>query len=178
MTVRLVVTTLAVFLVAFPGIVLGQDQSLQDVRNNLREGDRVRIVDITRTPTVGRLDSLGPGSFVLKARGKTVTIPDNRVYLIQVPRREGDGVLIGMGIGAAAGLIFARLDCRDSSEHRDCVNAASIYLGGSMAVVGALVDHGFKRYTTVFDRTVAGNTIRIAPLFGARRRGLALMVSF
>lgn len=178
MPVRFIITTLALFLVAFPGIALGQDQSLQDVRNTLREGDWLRIVDITRTPTTGRLGSLGPDSFVLKKRGKTVTIPDNRVYLIQVPRREGDGVLIGMGIGAGAGLIFARVECKDRSEHGDCVRALSIIFGGSMAVAGALIDHLVKRYTTVFDRLASENTVRIAPLLGARRKGIAVTVSF
>jgi len=170
--------TLALFLVALPGIALGQDQSLQDVRNTLREGDRVRIVDITRMPTVGRLRSRGPDSFVLRLRGKTVTIPDNRVYLIQVQRREGDGVKIGLGVGAAAGLIFARVYCRDASEHGDCVRAGSIYFTGSMALTGALVDHLFKRYTTVFDRLAPKSEIRIGPLLGARQKGLAVTISF
>jgi hypothetical protein len=178
MTVRHVMTNLALLLVAFPGIALGQDQLLQNVRNRLREGDRVRIVDITRVPTVGRLGRLGPDSFVLRLRGKTVTIPDNRVYLIQVPRREGDGVLIGMGIGATAGLIFARIDCKDASEHDDCVRAASVILGGSLAGAGALVDHLFKRYTTVFDRTAPGQTVRIAPVLGLGRKGLMVTVAF
>jgi len=178
MPVRFVMTMLAMFLVAFPVVAVGQDQSLQGVRNTLREGDWVRIVDITRTPTTGRLDSLGPGSFALKKRGKTVTIPDNRVYLIQVPRREGDGVKIGLAIGAATGLISARVYCRGASEHRDCVRAGSIYLTGSMALTGALVDHLFKRYTTVFDRLAPSNTVRLAPLLGARRKGLAVTFSF
>lgn len=178
MRVRFVMTTLALFLVSLPGIALAQDQSLQDVRNTLREGDWVRIVDITRKPASGRLVSLDSGSFLLRKRGKSVTIPDNRVYLIQVPRREGDGVLIGMGIGAAAGLIFARVDCRDASEHGDCVRAASIVFGGSMAAAGALIDHLVKRYTTVFDRTATGRSTRITPMFGARRRGLAIAISF
>ncbi len=178
MPVRFVVTTLALWLVGFPGIALGQGQSLQDVRNTLREGEWVRIVDTTRTPASGRLVSLDSGAFLLRKRGKSVTIPDNRVYLIQVHRREGDGVLIGMGIGAAAGLIFARVDCKDASEHEDCVRAASIVFGGSMAAAGALIDHLVKRYTTVFDRLASGNTVRIAPLPSARRKGLAVTISF
>jgi hypothetical protein len=178
MPVRFVMTTLALFLVAFPGIALGQGQSLQDVRNTLREGEWVRIVDISRTPASGRLVSLDSGSFLLRKRGKSVTIPDNRVYLIQMHRREGDGVKIGMAIGAAAGLISARVYCRDASEHRDCVRAGSIYLTGSMAAAGALIDHLVKRYTTVFDRLAPGNTVRIAPLLGARRKGLVVTVVF
>jgi len=99
------------------------------------------------------------------------------VYLIQVHRREGDGVKIGLAIGAAAGLISARVYCRGASEHRDCVRAGSIYLTGSMAAAGALIDHLFKRYTTVFDRLATDNTIRITPVVGARRNGLALTPS-
>jgi hypothetical protein len=169
---------LALVLFAVPESALGQGQSLHDVRNQLREGDRVRIVDISRTPTTGRLGSLSADSFVVHERGRTVTISDSRVYLIQVPRREGDGVLIGMGIGATAGLIVARLDCRDSSEHGDCIRAATLYLGGGMAALGALVDHLFKRYNSVFDRTTTGNTIRVAPLLSTRRRGLTLRIAF
>jgi hypothetical protein len=178
MPIRFVITTLALLLVACPAIALGQVQSLEDVRNTLGEGEWVRIVDIFRTPTSGRLVSVDSGSFLLRKRGKSVTIPDNRVYLIQVHRREGDGVKIGLAIGAAAGLISARVYCRGASEHRDCVRAGSIYLTGSMALTGALVDHLFKRYTTVFDRLAPGNTVRLAPLLGARRKGLAVTFSF
>lgn len=175
---RLVMTTVVLALVAFPNTVLGQDQSLQDVRSRLREGEWVRIVDISRTPASGRLVSLDSGAFLLRKRGKSVTVPDNRVYLIQVHRREGDGVLIGAAIGAAAGLTLARVECRDASERGDCIRAASIVFGGSMAAAGALVDHLVKRYTTVFDRTSAGTTLRLAPVWDARRKGVVMVVSF
>jgi hypothetical protein len=171
-------TAVVVAVVLLPNTALGQDLPLGDLQAKLREGDRIRILGATGAVTTGRFDSLAPGSILLNVKGKAVTIPNNEVFQVQVRRKEGDGVLIGLGIGAAAGLAFVQHECRDASEHRDCVSVGRLIVGIPMAIVGALFDLGFKRYDTVFRRTPPGHTVGIAPLIGERRKGVALTISF
>lgn len=178
MPVRSVMTALVATMVLLPNAALGQDLPLGDLQIRLREGDRIRILGTTGAVTNGRFDSLPTGSILLTVKGKAVSIPNNEVFQVQVRRKEGDGALIGLGIGAAAGLTFVQHECRDASEHRDCLFAGRLVIAVPMAIVGALFDLGFKRYDTVFRRTTPGHAVAIAPLIGARRKGVALIVSF
>lgn len=178
MPVRFVMTALVAAMVLLPSPALSQDLPLGDLQTRLLEGDRIRIVGVTGAVTNGRFDSLPAGSIRLNVKGKAVTIPNNEVSQVQVRRKEGDGVLIGLGIGAAAGFAFVQHECRDASEHRDCLNVGRLIIAVPMAIVGALFDLGFKRYDTVFRRTTPGHTVGLAPLIGARRKGVALTVSF
>jgi hypothetical protein len=178
MPIRLIICAFAAVVIAWPGSALGQDLPLGELQTTLREGDHIRILGTTGGVTTGRFDSLSAGSILLTVKGKAVTVPNHEVLEVRKSRREGDGVLIGMGIGAAAGWAFVHQECKDASERRDCLYAGRIVVGIPMAIVGALVDFGFKRYDTVFRKTTPAHTVEIAPLIGARRKGLTLRISF
>lgn len=174
---RPITTLLAAIILALPASAAGQHSQLDDVRTRLRQGDRIRIVDATGAVLDGRFDAISATAIALTVRKEMVAVPLGKLRKVQVRRDEGDGVLIGAGIGAVVGLAFVRMDCRDASEHRDCLQVGSLLVGIPTTILGALVDHGFKRFDTILENA-SRRTVRLGPLLGAGRRGVALSISF
>lgn len=174
---RSITAVLVAIILTLPSVVAGQDRPGDDIRSRLRAGDRIRIVDATGTLLDGRFDRLSQTQIELTVKKKVVAVPVGDVQRLQVQQDEGDGVLIGMGIGAIVGLAFVRMDCRDASEHRDCLQVGSLLVGIPTTIAGALVDHGFRRFDTILEKP-SGRTVRLAPVLAARRRGVTLLISF
>lgn len=136
-----------------PGVaVAGQPLALAHLDTVVKIGERIRVVDTAGTALDGTFEGADVAGVRLRRQGRTVHVPAAAIRKVQVRRREGDGVLIGLGIGAALGLGFVKNECSRSSERRDCRYAGNLIITLPAAAVGGLVDHGFKRYRTVYER--------------------------
>jgi hypothetical protein len=153
--------------------------SLEEVQKTLRPGDRIRVDDGDGTMVDGHFGSISGSSLRLLRQGAVIELPETQISRIRRTRRESDGILIGLGLGAAAGLSYVVLQCSGSSESGDCRRAGSVIMIGPSALAGALVDRALRRFDTVFDRTAASSTrVRLAPIVTRRRTGVALTLAY
>jgi hypothetical protein len=179
MTTRFVTAVMVVILATSPTYAEGQSQSLGELQNKLRIGDRIKVIDGNRTTVDGRFDGVSGSSLRLILKGVVVEFPETQIYQIRKHRQEPDGVLIGLGIGALVGVTYVRLYCRGSSEHGDCLRAGSLVIGVPTAAAGALIDLGFKRFETIFERVIpSAGRLRISPMLAGRQGGIVMTLVF
>lgn len=179
MTTRFVTAVIVVILATSPTYAQGQGQSLRVLHNRLRVGDKIRVVDGNRTIVDGRFDGVSVSSLRLILKGAVLEFPETQIYQIRKHRREPDGVLIGLGIGALVSLTYVRLSCRGRSEHADCLRAGSLVMGVPTAAAGALIDLGFKRLDTIFERVIpSARRWRISPMLAGEQKGVVTTLVF
>lgn len=179
MTTRFVTAVMVVILATSPTYAQGQGQSLGEIQTKLRIGDRIKVIDSNGTTIDGRFDGVSGSSLRLTVKGTVLEFPETQVYQIRKHRQEPDGVLIGLGIGALVGLTSVGLSCRGEAEHGDCLRAGSLVVGVPAAAVGALIDLGFKRFDTIFERVIpSAGRLRISPMLAGRQKGIVMTLAF
>lgn len=179
MTARLVPAVIVVILATSPTHAQGQGQSLGELHKRLRIGDRITVVDGNRTTVDGRFDGVSGTSLRVILKETVLEFPETQIYQIRKRRQEPDGVLIGVGIGALVGLTYVRLSCSGRSEHGDCLRAGSLVVGVPTAAAGALVDLGFKRFDTIFERVIpSARRLRISPMLAGHQQGIVVTLVF
>jgi hypothetical protein len=179
MSFTLVVAIIAVILATAPANAQEQGQSAGEIQNTLRRGDRIRVIDSSGGIVDGRVDGISESSLRLIHKKTALEVPEATISRIQRARHESDGILIGLGVGAAVGLGFVALQCSGSSERSDCHRAGSLVMIGPSAAAGALIDRAFRRFDTIFDRSTSSpGRLRISPLLGKRKQGIAITVVY
>jgi hypothetical protein len=179
MTTRLTCAAGIALLAGAPAFAQVPRQSLDDLNTKVRIGDSVQVVNRDGTVIRGRFDGVAGPSLRLRTRGTILEIQETQIAQVRAQRPEGDGVLIGLGIGALAGLTYVQIHCRGAGEHEDCIRAGSVMVGAPAAVAGALVDLGLKTFEVVFQR--AGSSTRrwrISPMLDGRRTGIGAIIMF
>jgi hypothetical protein len=154
-------------------------QSLSELERRLDTGETIQIFDRNLEKMEGRFDGISGSSLRLIVRGALREIPVTQIFQVRQQHWEPDGILIGLGIGAAVGLSYVHVACRGSSEHEDCLRAGSLVIGAPAAAVGALIDWGIKKFDVIFER--AGSLTRrlhISPLLAGQQKGIVVSVVF
>jgi hypothetical protein len=136
-----------------------------------KTGDLVYVTRATGTTIRGRLGAVSPSSVTVNQE----TIPYEPGLKIA---REGDhlwnGIIIGAGIGVAAGMIIGAEACLDESIAPCAIGGAAVWAG-----IGALVDWLHKGKTTIFQAPPAGKpSVRLASALGPARQKVDLVLSF
>jgi hypothetical protein len=168
-----------IMLLATPEAFAQGQPQVSDVHTKLRSGEPIQVVDIHRAIIRGRFDGVSSSALRVRVKGDLVEIPEPQIYQVRKQRHEPDGVLIGLGIGAAVGLTFVNVSCKGSSEHSDCMRAGSLVIAPPFAAAGALIDWRFARYVTIFERRASPTSrFQLWPLMAGGRAGVALTVAF
>jgi len=153
--------------------------SLDELQRKLSVGERIQVFDNNKSRITGRFNGVSGSSLRLIVKGTGREIPETLLYEVRRERREGDGVLIGMGIGAVAGLTYVSLECRDASEHDDCINSGNLVIVAPAIAVGAFVDWGIRRFETIFQRTTgSADRLRVSPVLNRHQKGLVVGIVF
>jgi hypothetical protein len=149
----------------------------------LRNGERIEITDVAGKKLSARFESIS-GS-VLTARSGKSTLEFTKADIAKISRRKPerwwDGMLIGMGVGAATGLASALSSCRNDSE---CAYYTSVVLvptfAGGGAGIGALIDSLFHKNETVYSRDSGSllHRLKVSPVAGKSTAGVRLSLSF
>ena len=171
---RTVPATAAAILL-LPGLALGQQpvSSFDQLPARLKTGDKVRVTDTQGRVVRGMVMALDAGSITLdKADGTAV--PADRVRLIQ--QEKGSkllGLLIGFGIGAAAGFAFAA-QAETAEEAMGGYLVAGVGAGAGLAV-GALMPRVRDVYRAP---SGAASRLAISPIVTPRTKSVVLSFSF
>ena len=173
-------------LAASPGIAQSAGtssfESLQSGRQ-LRIGERIEVTDLAGKKVSAKFEGISES--VLTARRGDSTLRFTKEDIAQIQRRKPerwwDGMLIGMGVGAASGVAAVKGICGRDSECSFYAGVAVIpIMTGGGAGVGALIDSLFHKNETVYSRG-SGSVFRrldVAPLIGKDSKGVQVSLSF
>lgn len=153
--------------------------SLDQVTRTLAPDRRIQVLDEHQGKIEGRFLGVSGSTFRMDVKGEVVDVPAARIFELRLERREADGVLLGLGIGFAAGFSYVLIACDGTGEHEDCMRAGTIVIGGPAAVAGALIDGFTRRFDTVFERR--GTFLsrwQLSPILDAKRKGVMARVRF
>jgi hypothetical protein len=179
MRLQAVAVTMCVVLAASAAAAQEPAQGLDVAGRALQRGDRIQVVDHRGDVVEGRFESLSSSSLRVIHEGAARDLRPPEIRRIRRARHERDGVLIGLGAGAAAGLGVVTVKCSGSSERADCRRVGSVVVIAPFAVAGALIDRASTSFETIFDRTgPSAIRVRVSPLLTVRDRGIALTLLY
>ena len=153
--------------------------STADLERRLSPGQRVKVLTIDGSEFDGRVDSVSGAALWLNNGRSRRELAVEQLYQVRRQRSEGDGVWIGVGVGALVGLTYVQLHCRDASEHQDCVAAGTLLLAPAGTAIGALVGGRLHRYQTIFERRSPPPVrLGLIPLLSRRHSSLRVVMAF
>ena len=145
----------------------------QPAGDELRPTDLVRVEIATGDRVVGRFVSASSDAITISVSGQPVQMPTSSV--VRVERRVKDsvwnGVLIGAGIGAAAGVSGLVASQGSSGIYLMMGLAPAVVAGG--AVVGWIVDRRIHRWTAIGSKRSS-----VASFVAPRAVGIAAAVTW
>ena len=153
------VITLLLLLTTFlqAGVIPGRWEKLdsqppgKEIIVTLNSGDRMEYT----------FKSSGPDDLtVTDPSGIERRVPKSEVQTIVSAEKTGDsllnGLLIGLGIGAASGALVTRISCGPSGYDPECATLAGVVFvtAGSVsgAVTGALIDRSISKSKLIYQR--------------------------
>jgi hypothetical protein len=151
----------------------------------VQKGDPVRITAKDGTIISGRFDTVSDSSLRISNSGRTPRdIPADTIAEVSRKRPESawNGVLIGLGVGAAGGLVATSVACPNNSE---CVEDAARFLliplfAGGGAAVGAILDKLQSKYDPVYlqQTSLRRPRLQLTPMVARHVKGVRVSVSF
>ena len=169
--------------------------SFAQLSTRVKPGDTVWVTDAQGREIKGRVHAIHPDALTLEVEGRTTLLdprPDRTLRFLSagdvntVERpgrgRAGVGALVGLGVGAASGVVLVGLLDGDPYMHADYFTGA-LLLGSLCAGVGAGIGALVPGRPQAVYRAPgpAGELharISFAPLITPRTKGLAFSVSF
>lgn len=186
MTYRTALTAsalIAAFLVLSPSPAAAQEaRSFEQLQLLVKPGDRIFITDSAGKVTEGKVAGLSKSALRLTSKSATKDWAESDVLKIRQWRHDSlkNGALIGTGVGFGIGLASVLAFC---DEWVDCggeaVGAVAIYTGIG-AGVGLGIDALIPAKQTIYvgGAQASVSRIRVKPLVGKSRKGVAIAFSF
>jgi len=159
--------------------------SFEQVATKVKTGDTVYVTDSTGTEYKGKLSDVSVSSLTLQTDGTPRQFLAATVTMVRRQQRDSlkNGLFIGLGIGAAIGVLGAATcsggdssDCNASARGLFALTSAGIGVGLGVGI-DALVP-GKKALIYRADSRSSAATINIFPIVSPTRRGLAVRVVF
>lgn len=133
--------------------------SLQELRNFVRPGDTLYVIDSQGDETKGRLMNILDRAIALEVDHTRRTLPADSIVRIDRTRRDSvkNGVLIGLATGAVAGYAAGRRVDSPACPRNglECGQGATIgaYSGAFWGAIGGWIADGLHRTReTIFER--------------------------
>jgi hypothetical protein len=154
------------------------------IRQRVKEGQKVRITDDQGREWRGRIGTFTPDKLTLITSDRQQRdVPYGTILRIDRPHDGlGNGALIGLGTGAAVGLlavISEESNC-EPTEFFGCGDpigaayiAAPLVIGGLGAAIGVGIDALIKKDPTLFRRSGASR-VTLAPTIARGVRGVTV----
>jgi hypothetical protein len=160
-----------------------QARSLPDLRDWVRLGDRVRVVDSSGRQLQGTLAGISVDDQEITLRidgGSVLTIPEDVLERIDLEVADplGNGALIGLGTGVGAAAMMS-LGC-NGGEFVECLVWSSLLCAPIGLAVGVGVDALVTERRLVYAAPRRRPRLRIdaVPTISPRRKGMSLILSW
>lgn len=160
----------------------------ENIRARVKDGQKVLITDDQGQQFKGRIGAMAPAKLNIVVDGKSVDVPYDRIVRVDRPNDSlANGALIGLGVGAALGLIaVAREDRNGNCSPGDyyCGDttsggylAGTLIVGGLGTAVGVGIDALIHRKHEIYRRGVGAHTA-VAPALGRGVRGVIVSIGW
>jgi hypothetical protein len=161
-----------------------QTSSFEQLRVLVEPGDTVVVIDADGKATQGKIESLSAASLRLASKGSVREFGQRDA--VEIRQRRGDSLKNGAIIGAVTGGGLGTLGAVALCSHGWCrgngaeVAAAIVFCTGVGAAAGVGIDALFKPTQTIYRAPgqTAFNAVRVVPLLGGGRKGVAVRWSF
>jgi hypothetical protein len=150
---------------------------------NVRPGETVQIIDEKGTKFNARIAEIRDHAIDITVDGVRRQLPESAVTEIRQrrPDRWWNGMLIGMGVGAAIGTITVASACENDSECAFYTALVALPLAtGIGAGVGAAIDFGIKKYDPIYTRPGASirSGLTVSPILSTDQKGIGVSFGF
>jgi hypothetical protein len=156
----------------------GIANSFAELRLLVRAGDQVTVRDDAGAETAGRILNLSPSSLAILVDGERRDLKEADVSTIlqrkQDPLRNG----AFWGFGTATGLFAITVANADCNGCGGVAVAAGLIYGGLGAAIGVGLDAMIVGPRTVYEKAPGAARLRLSPIVGDHRQGVALQVDF
>jgi hypothetical protein len=146
----------------------------------LKRGARVSLTDDSGPTIKATITAVSASSLTaVTARGNVETFSETHVReLARRQRNAGKGAKIGLGVGAALGLVEALQ--QDNSEEQVLALGGAIVMAGMGAGVGALVGANVFSERMIYRAPGANQhtTVAVAPILSKNRAGVFASIRF
>jgi hypothetical protein len=174
---------MSAFLLLSPQTATAQEaRSFEQLQLLVKPGDRIFVTDATGNVTEGRVASLSRSALSLTSKTSTKDWSESEVSKIRQWRSDSlkNGALIGTGVGFGLSLAGAVIFC---SEFRGCGGEAAAIVAvytGIGAGIGVGIDALIPSKQTVYlgGKAISLNRIKLKPIVGNSRKGVAVAFSF
>jgi hypothetical protein len=186
---RYTIPALIIFYLLLIGIPIHADAqapatSFEELRSSfkLQPGQSIEITDDAGRHFKARLAEISSRSLGVVVDGQRRDIQESAVREIRQrrPDKWWNGMLIGLGAGAATGFGIAATTCGNDSECRFYATLVAVPVSAGIgAGAGALIDFAIKKHDTIFARPgAAGRGLTISPILSPDKKGVKLAFSF
>jgi len=150
---------------------------------NFTQGEIIDITDEHGDRLKARIAALTAQTLTVTVKGQKRELAESQVLEIrrQKPDSIMNGFIIGLGVGAAGGLVATSATCGGDSE---CAANAGpllflVFMGGG-TLIGAEVDASIHSTETVFSRRRLGNSVlmQAAPIVSKQTKGVRVAFRF
>ena len=178
----------AVFMMSAPTNAVAQappSNSFQELRSRLKltEGESVQITDDSGKRFKAKLARISDRSISVIVSGVQRELPESSVWEIRHRQRDvwWNGMLIGLGAGAAIGAATVVASCGGDTECQFYALAVGVPLfAGIGAGAGAGIDFAIRKHETVYARPNAAGQrgFRVSPILSKDAKGASLSFTF
>ena len=161
---------------------------VENIRSRVKDGQKVSVTDDSGQVFNGRVGAITAEGLRIQADGKNADVRFDRIVRIDRPHDGlANGALIGLGAGAAFGLVTIAVE-----DNRDCDPlgfyscsgpTAGSYVPGTLlgaglgTAIGVGVDALIHRKREIY-RRAGGTHVTAAPAFGHGVRGAVVSVTW
>lgn len=156
----------------------GIARNFDELRLLVRPGDRVTVRDASGASESGRVTRLSPEALTLAVNGAERELAERDVSSILQRRQDPLGNGARWGLGVAAGLVALTAASVKCDGCGGLFVFGGLFYGGLGAGIGVGVDALITRPAVVYEHPGAEARVRVAPIAGRGRAGVALNVAF
>jgi len=180
LTAVLLLATAALVTLPAPAAAQAPVTSFDQVPTRVRVGDTVFVTDATGRQAKGEILDLSASSLTLRRGQERQEIPAAQVRTIewQKPDSLKNGVLIGLGVGAALGFGAGAAGSQGAPGWTTVIGLIG---AGSGALLGMGFDGLIPGKKMLIYRAASGKTaalVSVTPILTPRRQGVAVRVVF
>lgn len=160
----------------------GVASSFEQLLVLVKPGDKITVVDVTGREATARIGKLSRDTLTLTTPAGPRDLGEAEVS--EIRRRRDDSLKNGAIIGAvAAAAYFLTMAAvlRDADGGDVIIGravAGGVLFAGMGAAAGVGIDAMITRKQVIYRKSSRETTVRVSPLFGCRRRGGAITVTF
>ena len=172
---------LAVLFASWPCLA---QTDVENIRTRVKDGQKVSVTDDSGQVFNGRVGAITAEGLKIQADGKNADVRFDRIVRIDRPHDSlANGALIGLGAGAAFGLVTIAAEENNNCDFYCSDPTAGSYVAGTLlgaglgTAIGVGVDALIHHKREIYSRA-GGTHVTAAPAFGNGVRGAVVSVTW